>query len=494
MSVKAIEGLAPAQLWNRFFEISQIPRPSKHEERIRLYLRNFAGQNQLEMSEDATGNIVMKIPPKPGFEKTPVVVLQSHVDMVCEKNKDKVHDFLHDPIELVRDGNWIKADETTLGADNGIGVAAALAIATDDTFEHGPIELLFTVDEETGLTGAHTLTKGFIEGKYLLNLDTEEDGHYYVGCAGGMDTIGTFEVEFERIKEGYQAYTLFVSGLKGGHSGVNIHERRANAIKIIGLLLDKLSTTDYQIAMLTGGSKRNAIPREAEAIIYINPDTEAVIREILNEFTIETILEYKDTDPTIKITLDKKDDAEFQKVYTREFSKKIINVILSLPNGVISMHPKISGLVETSTNLATVIVEQNHAPVSKMMIGTSQRSSIESAKKNIASSVRAVFELADAKITNTDGYPGWQPNLDSKLLKISQKVHKQLFHREAELKAVHAGLECGILSDKYPWIEMISFGPTIEGAHSPDERVKISDVEKFYRLLKEIIIEIAKIK
>jgi dipeptidase D len=487
--MKAIEGLAPANLWNRFYEISQIPRPSKHEERVRLYLRNFAGQNNLSFKEDSVGNIVIKIPPKPGFEKAPVVVLQSHVDMVCEKNKNTIHDFNNDPIKLVRDGEWIKAEGTTLGADNGIGAAAALALVNDDSFNHGEIELLFTVDEETGLAGANNLEPQFITGKYLLNLDSEEDGIFYVGCAGGMDTVGTLKIDFELITEEWSPYTLFISGLKGGHSGINIGDKRANAIKLLGFLLNKLKVVDYYIGTISGGSKRNAIAREAEAIIYIKNEYEAVLREYINAFSLESVLEYRASDGDIKISFEKSESDTSFKVFTKEFAEKIINLIIGLPHGVISMSMEIAGLVETSTNLATVVMEND-----QVKIGTSQRSSIESAKRNIAASVKSVFDLADANVVVGDGYPGWQPNLGSRLLKLSSKVHKEIFGKEPELKAIHAGLECGILGDKYPGLEMVSLGPTIIGAHSPDEKVNIHDVEKFYRLLKAILVEISKMK
>ena len=488
MLTSAIEGLSPKRLWKKFSEISQIPRPSKNEERIRLYLRNFAGQNNFDMKEDEVGNIVILIPPKPGFEKAKTVVLQSHIDMVCEKNKNTVHDFNKDPIKLVRDGEWIKADGTTLGADNGIGAAAALAVALDDDYNHGPLELLFTVDEETGLTCVNNLRKGFINGKMLLNLDTEEDGAFYVGCAGGMDSIGSFNIEYDEPQKGFAPFVISISGLKGGHSGINISDGRANAIKIVGQLLCKIEQFNSQLAFINGGSKRNAIPREAEAVIYINPDNDCALRELINDFTIETVLEYKTKDDTIKINFER-DDAyvkTYPKVYSKQFSMKLLNAILAMPHGVVSMSPDIPELVETSTNLATVVVEGE-----TIKIGTCQRSSIESAKKNISRSVKAVFDLAEAEVTIVDGYPGWQPDMDSQLLKISKKVFKNLFAKTPELKAVHAGLECGILGDKYPGIQMVSFGPTIEGAHSPDERVKIVDVDKFYRLLKSLLTEIA---
>ncbi len=491
MSASAIEGLSPQLVWKRFYEISQIPRPSKSEGRIRLYLRNFAGQNNLDTKEDDAGNIVMMVPPSAGFENAPTIVLQCHVDMVCEKNKGTVHDFNNNPITLKRENDWMTAEGTTLGADNGIGVAAALAVVHDEDFNHGTLELLFTVDEETGLTGANNLQKEFITGKFLLNLDTEEDGAFYVGCAGGMDTVGTYKLETESPVDGYHAYSIFISGLKGGHSGIDISEGRANAIKILGFLLARLNNLNYQLIDIQGGSKRNAIPREAEAVIMMNPDLDSDAREIINEFFLEAVLEFKSTDENIKITFEKKEKAHEEKrlAFRKGFAEKIINSILALPHGVVAMSKDIPGLVETSTNLATINLEGG-----ELRIGTSQRSSLENAKKEIALTVRAVFELSNAVVKVGDGYPGWQPRMDSQILKLSKKVFKNLFGQEPFVKAVHAGLECGILSNKYPGLEMISLGPTIEGAHSPDERVNINDVEKFYRLMKGILSEIAKKK
>ncbi len=489
MQSSAIEGLTPGVLWRRFFEISQVPRPSKSEERIRLYLRNFAGQHNLTMKEDECGNIVIHIPPKPGFEKAPTIVLQSHVDMVCEKNKEIEHDFLNDPILLKREGEWIKAENTTLGADNGIGAAASLALATDDDFNHGPIELLFTVDEETGLTGANNLKPGFITGKVLLNLDTEEDGAFYVGCAGGMDTVGTYKIEYEKLADGFSPFLISVSGLLGGHSGINIADGRANAIKILAALINRLSPLDLKIAYISGGSKRNAIPREAEALIFLKQNLESKARELVNEASLESLIEFNKVEKNTKITFDKKENspAESRNVFQNSFKEKIINTLLALPHGVVSMSPEIPGLVETSTNLATVVIENG-----ELKIGTSQRSSIESSKRTIAATVKAVFDLGGANVKVGDGYPGWQPNMDSKVLKLSKRVYSSMFSKEPLIKAVHAGLECGILASKYPGLDMVSFGPTIEGAHSPDEKVKIPDVDKFYRLLKAILSELSR--
>jgi len=308
-----IAQLNPQRLWYYFLEICRIPHPSKKEEQIVRYLMDFGKKMGLETITDEAGNVLIRKPGTSGNEKIQSVILQSHIDMVCEKNKETEHDFLNDPIILVRDGEWIKADGTTLGADNGIGAAAALAVVQDDSFNHGPLELLFTVDEETGLTGVNNLEKGFITGETLLNLDTEEDGAFYVGCAGGVDTVGSYKIENEEINKNFIPFTLFISGLKGGHSGINIADKRANAIKLIAFLLDKLKPFQYQLAYIQGGSKRNAIPREAEAVIFLNPDYDCKVREIINEFSLEAALEFRTTDNGIKITFEKKDSVDIIK-------------------------------------------------------------------------------------------------------------------------------------------------------------------------------------
>ncbi|UCD71756.1 MAG: aminoacyl-histidine dipeptidase [Syntrophobacterales bacterium] len=484
MSDTVIKGLRPEMLWRRFYEISQIPRPSKKEGKILQYLRNIAKELSLKMREDSAGNIVMSVKATPGYENAKTVVLQSHVDMVCEKNKETDHDFTNDPIKLVRDNGWIKAEGTTLGSDNGIGVAASIAVASDKDVAHGPLELLFTVDEETGLTGANNLRPGFITGKTLLNLDSEEGGSFYVGCSGGQDTVGVFKIEEMNASSGFGAYELLIGGLKGGHSGLDIHLGRANAIKLLGRLFKKLEGIHYQVAEISGGSRRNVIPREAEATILLNPSDEEAAQEIISNFFEEALMEYKKNDGGLKIELKKKGES-FNKAFSKEFLAKIGNVILALPHGVIAMSPDIPDLVETSTNLATIIMEQG-----KIKIETSQRSSLVGAKAYIASIVESLFKLADAEISSGGGYPGWKPNLNSEILRISIEVYKKLFKKEPEVKAVHAGLECAILGDKYPGLDMVSLGPTIQGAHSPDERVNIHEVERFYNLLKGILLEL----
>jgi dipeptidase D len=488
MANTAVAELEPKHLWKRFYEITQVPRPSKKEEKIRTHLRELLKSLKTEFKEDAIGNIVALLPATPGHENAPTIVLQGHVDMVCEKNKDKQHDFDNDPINVsVKDG-WVVADGTTLGSDNGIGVAAGLAIITDTDVVHGPIEILMTVDEETGLTGANNLEPGFITGKILLNMDSEEDGAFYVGCAGGVDTVATFEIKAEKKNPSTQVYELLVTGLKGGHSGLDIQEGRGNAIKILGRAFKKLESIDYKLAAIEGGSLRNAIPREAEAILLMSENDFPNADEVIIEFQKSIQKEYLTVDKGVKVFL-KKTDLEFENVFNKEFTNEIINVILALPHGVISMSQDIQGLVETSTNLATINLVDG-----KVRIGTSQRSSVDSAKEYIANSVAAVFNLTDADVIAGDGYPGWNPNMDSELLKVSKKVFKEMFGKEAEIKAIHAGLECGILEGKNPGMDMISFGPTIQNAHSPDEKVNVETVSKFYDLLKGILREFANTK
>jgi dipeptidase D len=488
MAESAIKDLKPELLWKRFYEITRIPRPSKKEEKIREHLRKFLKEQNVSYKEDKVGNILANIPAAPGYEKSPTVILQGHVDMVCEKNKGTKHDFENDPIEIRREDGWITAEGTTLGSDNGIGVAAALALINDKSFVHGPVEILLTVDEETGLTGANYLEPGFVTGRVLLNLDSEEDGAFYVGCSGGVDTIASFNLKTQKAASGYSAYEIMVTGLKGGHSGLDINLGRANAIKLLGRTLNKLSNIGYYLSSISGGSLRNAIPREAEAIIMIKNDQAAHVKKIIGDFEKELLNEFKKSDSGLKLFF-KKSAAVTSTVFTPRFQYKIINLLLAIPHGVISMSQDIPDLVETSTNLAVVTMNNG-----KLNISTSQRSSIESAKEFIAASVKAALLLAGGKVTETDGYPGWKPDMESAVLKTSKDVFKSLFNKEPEIKAIHAGLECGILGSKNPGLDMISFGPTIQGAHSPDEKVNIETVGKFYDLLKGILKRIAEQK
>jgi dipeptidase D len=486
MSEDVIKNLEPQILWQRFYEITRIPRPSKKEAKIIDHMKKLLDKLKVEFKEDNTGNILAKIPATAGFENSPTVVIQGHLDMVCEKNKSKKHDFENDPIDIIRKDGWITADGTTLGSDNGVGVSAALALITDNQAQHGPLEILLTVDEETGMTGANNVKSGFINGKILLNLDSEEDGTFYVGCSGGMDTFAEFKIELEDVLQNFIPFELLITGLKGGHSGLDIVLGRANAIKLLARMLKKLEDLDFHIAKIGGGSLRNAIPREAEAIILIKPEDEAKAKKILDDYKSQLLNEFRKTDGGMDFVF-KKSDEKPGNIFSKYFKQKVINILMALPHGVIAMSQDIPDLVETSTNLATISMNDDNT----LRIDTSQRSSINSAKQYVVNNVKAVFELADGKVSNSDGYPGWKPNLDSKILKISKEVYKNLFNEEPEVKAIHAGLETGILGDKNPGLDMISFGPTITGAHSPDEKVNIKTVEKFYELLKGILKEIA---
>lgn len=476
----AIEGLKPELVWKYFAEISKIPRGSKNETAIINYVMNVAKNLGLEAKKDKIGNIAVSKPASPGKENIPVVVLQGHLDMVCEKNKDKVHDFTKDPIELVREGNIIKANGTTLGADNGIGVAISLAIMEDKSLQHGPLEFLFTVDEETGLTGAQNLEPGFLKGKILINLDSEEEGALYVGCSGGQDTIGTLPVQFEEPPSNYANLVISVSGLRGGHSGLDINAGRANALKLLNRFLWNLNNTmDLRISKFEGGNKRNAIPREAEATVCVPKDKVDYLKSEAKNYESIFRSEYIKSDEGVKFSIS---ETSISRVLKKQDSDKLLNLVYSLPHGVIAMSSDIPNLVETSTNLAIINFTENN-----IVISTSQRSSVASSKKDIVSQVSSVFRLSGAKVENTDGYPGWKPNLNSKILSVSILVYKNLFGREPEVKAIHAGLECGIIGERFPGMDMISMGPTLEAVHSPDEKIYIDSVEKFWKYLIEIL-------
>jgi dipeptidase D len=488
MSKAAIEGLEPKLVWEYFYGITQVPHPSKKEEKIRAHVREFATKNNFEFVEDEVGNIVIKVPATEGYEATPTIVIQGHIDMVCEKNKGTEHDFENDPLKIYRDGDWITAEGTTLGADNGIGVAAGMAVATDSSVVHGPLELLCTIDEETGMTGVNALQPGFITGRTLLNLDSEEDGAFYVGCSGGQDTRGYFELEYTESGKDLTSYELMITGLKGGHSGLDIANGRANAIRLLAQLLNRIENEiDFELASISGGSLRNAIPREAEVTLLLHKDDVEKVRAISDKFVADTLLEFNVNDPGFEVLINQK-ESNSSKVFTKEFVSNLIKVLLAVPHGIMAMSPDIPGLVETSTNLATVDIIDN-----QLVIGTSQRSAIDSAKWHVSNAVKSVFELGGAANVDTgDGYPGWQPNMDSELLKISKEVFRELNDKDPEIKAIHAGLETGLLGAKYLGIDMISFGPTIEGAHSPDERLHIGDTAKFYELVKAILLKYAK--
>jgi dipeptidase D len=484
----AIQGLKPKLMWEHFYEISQIPRCSKDEERVRQYVIKVAERNNLEYKLDDVKSVVVKKPATPGLEDTPIVILQSHLDMVCEKNKDTQHNFSRDPIKLLRDGDWITADGTTLGSDNGIGIAASLAVMESDDIKHGPLEFLFTVDEETGLTGATRLGEYMLEGRILLNMDSEEDGAIYIGCAGGKDTEIFLNLNMENVPSGYKVVRVRVGGLQGGHSGLQINEGLGNAIKLTARFLRKYaSELNLRLAHIDGGSKHNAIPRECDTIVALPAGKMSELMDAVAKYDAIFKSELKLVDPDVFLRIDSDGFDKPGKVFTKDLQDRLLNMLVSSPHGVLAMSHAVPGLVETSTNLAVIKTNQDNVSVL-----TSQRSSVPSALVCVADMIAAVGQLAAADVYQGNGYPAWQPNPDSPALKTAREVYKKLYKQEPEVKAIHAGLECGIIGDKFPGMDMISFGPTILGAHSPDERVQISTVEKFWDFLAALVEKLAK--
>jgi dipeptidase D len=483
--MESIINLQPKVVFGYFDEICKIPRPSKKEKKIVEYLIDFAEKHSLEYKKDEVGNILISKPATKGMEKVKTVVLQSHVDMVGEKNDGVVHDFETDPIVPYIEDGWMKAMGTTLGADCGIGMAAMLAALADEEIRHGALECLFTVDEETGLTGAKALPKNFFSGKILINLDSEDDGELFIGCAGGIDTTIRLTYTTEPVPSDYVAYKLSIKGLLGGHSGDDINKGRPNAIKLLNRFLWRMSVKyDFRISAYKGGNLRNAIPREASAILCISSDLVSKILKNYSNFRRHLEDEYRHVEKEMQI--------EFLKVETPHYvideisQLDLLAAIQACPSGVIAMSTKIDGLVETSTNLASVKFVHGR----EALITTSQRSSIKSKLYDAVDTVKSLFSLTSARVTTSNAYPGWEPNTNSEILVITKNVYKKLFNEEPKVKAVHAGLECGLFLEKYSGLDMISFGPTIKDVHSPGEKLEISTVDKFWTLLKNVLAEI----
>lgn len=476
----AIAGLEPALVWKYFAEISRIPRGSKNETAIAKYLVETAKTLGLEAVQDGAGNVLARKPAAAGREQVPSVCLQGHMDMVCEKNKDTVHDFLKDPLELVRKDRYLYANGTTLGADNGIAVATCLAIMEDRSLDHGPLEFLFTVDEETGLTGANNLQPGFLRSMILMNLDSEDEGELYVGCSGGRDNAGTWAAEFDDAPSGGTGLLVTVKGLKGGHSGLEIHTGRGNALKIMTRVLLGVAALGGRVAKVEGGNKRNAIPREAEAILWVPKTKAPQVADFVARMNAAVEAELATVEPGLVVACEAQKGV--RKVLKKGLQKKILLTLMALPHGVLKMSPDIPGLVETSTNLA--IIETGKKEIK---VQTSQRSSVASEIEEASQMVRSVFELGGAVGTGSDGYPGWKPNLDSPILKLAKSTYQTLYGKEPEVKAVHAGLECGIIGEKYPGMDMVSFGPTMREVHSPNEHLYIDTVGKFYAFVLGIL-------
>ena len=476
--------LRPAVVFHYFDEVCQVPRPSKKEEKIRAYLLDFAKKHNLEAKTDEAGNVLIKKAASAGMENLKTVILQSHIDMVCEKNKDTEHNFETDPIQTYIDGEWLRAKGTTLGADNGIGVATELAVLASDDIKHGPIECLFTVDEETGLTGAFALKEGFMNGDILLNLDSEDDGELFIGCAGGANTTAIYPFPTEKAPQGWFFFRVSVKGLTGGHSGDDISKNRANANKLLNrFLVQTMQKYGMRLADIDGGNLHNAIPREAHALCAVPMEYKEAVRVDLNIFISEIENEYSATEPNLSMDLESEAPVEY--VMEQKAMERFLLSIYAVHHGVYAMSQDIPGLVETSSNLASIKVCDG-----TIKVVTSQRSSILSSRKDMSQMVSAAFILGGATVTTGEGYPGWKPNPSSEILKIAVESYKRLFGVEPKVKAIHAGLECGLFLQKYPSLDMVSFGPTLRGVHSPDERMLIPTVEKFWNHLLDILAHI----
>ncbi len=480
---KTINELKPALVWDIFGQIAAIPRPSGHEEQIRDFVEQYGKGLGLETLRDASGNIVIRKPATPGMENRKGVILQGHLDMVPQKNSDKEHDFTKDPIQVMVDGEWVKADGTTLGADNGIGVAAALALLASGEAEHGPLEALFTATEETGMDGANGLEPGILQGDILLNMDSEDEGELYVGCAGGEDGNMKFAYKEKKTDKGMAGVKLAVTGLRGGHSGIDINLGRGNAIKILFRILNEVSCAlDARLATVEGGGLRNAIPREAFALVAVKGKKIQKFIGLVDHLAGIIKSELAVTEPGLTISLEAVEAPG--KLINRRTAGKLIRAILACPNGVIRMSDSMPGLVETSTNLAILRMDPKKKSISAACL---MRSSVDTAKEELATRIRALFTLAGASVDFSGAYPGWKPNMDSPILKTMRQVYQSKFGKKPLTRAIHAGLECGILGGKYPHWDMISFGPTIRFPHSPDEKVNIASVQKFWDFLLETL-------
>lgn len=483
MSTNLLE-FKPGLLWKYFDALRQIPRESKNEKAASEYVISVAEKNGLKYNQDDAGNVVIRVPATPGHESAQTIVLQGHLDMVCEKNADVDFDFTKDAIQVHQEGDWLYAQGTTLGADNGIGVAAGLALTEDKTSIHGPLELLFTVDEETGLTGAAQLQSSFLNGEIMLNLDSEEEGVFTIGCAGGGDTKFFLDTTHEKFTGKF--LKIGVSGLKGGHSGMDISKNRGNAIKfLVRLLWPAMEKYSFRLVAIDGGSKRNAIAREIFAQLVVTEDDYAAFKKELEIEFANLQFEYKSVETDVKLTIEELDET-LEKTLDKKTQENLFNFLFSLPHGILKMSADIPDLVETSVNLATVKTLEG-----SIEVGVSSRSSINSALEATRQKLRAIGKLANATVEQPVGYPGWAPNLDSPILDILKKIHKKVEGKEPEVQAIHAGLECGIIGEKFPGMDMISLGPNIENPHSPDERVQISSVERFWELLKATLEEVA---
>lgn len=473
--------LQPSIVFDCFAEVNKVPRPSKREEKMIAFLKEFGESLGLPTKVDETGNVCISKPATPGNENRKTVILQSHMDMVCEKNKDVDFDFDNDAIETYIDGEWMRAKGTTLGADDGIGVAMQMAILKSNDIEHGPIQCVFTRDEETGLTGAVGMKSGFMDGDYLINLDSEDEGQIYVSCAGGVRTTATYPFPTEVAPANYTTFRINVKGLSGGHSGDDINKKRGNANKIlVRFLVNEMENLGLRLVDIQSGGLHNAIPREGHAVCMVANDKKGELKAHLEAFSKDVAEEFAVTEKSISITLE--EVKATTKVMEAEAMRKMLLSLHAVHNGIFAMSQDIDWLVETSSNLASIHSEGDHVTVT-----TSQRSSVASACLNVASVVRAAFELGGAKTVTNEGYPGWKLNPNSEIVKIAKESYEHLFGKEPKILAIHAGLECGLFSEKYPKLDMVSFGPTLRGVHSPDERLLIPTVQMVWDHLLDIL-------
>jgi len=479
----ALKNLKPTLMWQIFQDICNIPHPSKHEQALTAYVLDFAKKHHIEALVDEVGNVILRKPATPGMENRKGVVLQGHLDMVPQKNSDTVHDFLKDPIQAYIDGEWVTAKGTTLGADNGIGVAAAMAIMASDNLKHGPIEALLTIDEETGMGGAFGLKSGVLKGDILINLDSEDEGEMYVGCAGGIDTVASYTFNEEAFPANHVAYELKITGLKGGHSGMDIVLGRGNANKLMFRFLFDAQKIGVRLASVNGGSLRNAIPREAFAVIAVPHEKVSEFEALVKSHENVYKSELSTTEPDLSFVCVKSDAPK--SLIDIQTQENLVYGVYGCPNGVIRMSADMENLVETSLNLAIVKSEQNQIQVICLL-----RSSVDTAKYDLANMVESVFKLAGATVVREGAYPGWKPNMNSAILKACMETYKKMYNKTPDVKAIHAGLECGLLGGVYPNWDMISFGPTIRFPHSPDEKVNIKSVEKFWDFLVEVLAQI----
>ena len=472
-----IKDLEPKSVWTNFYDFSQVPRPSKHEEKAQEFLLEWGKKHNVAVERDETGNIIFRKPATPGYENRRGVILQAHMDMVPQKNNDTIHDFTTDPIETYVDGDWVKAKGTTLGADNGLGVAAIMAVLEDNNLKHGPLEALITKDEETGMYGAFGLKPGTMQGEILLNLDSEDEGELYIGCAGGLDITATLEYKEETPMADFVARKITLKGLRGGHSGLEINEGRGNANKLLARIVhDLLIEFDSQLASFEGGNMRNAIPREAHAVLVFNPEDMDGLEDYMKEYEAQLNDEYAPIESGITLSIE--EVTLPTAVVPSEIQDNMINVLMACQNGVMRMIPTVPDTVETSSNLAIVIIADGKAEVRILA-----RSSCDTMKDFLADSLTACFAMAGMKVELSGGYSGWQPNVDSPILHAMKLSYKQQFGVEPAVKVIHAGLECGIIGANCPGLDMISFGPTLRSPHSPDERALIPTVSKFYDFL-----------